>query len=262
MTWLGYPSTTGLASIDFRLSDVVADPSGQTERLHSEKVLRLPNGYHTYAPLVETPEVLNEINVRPTRFGVFHNLAKFSDSSVDLWVNVLKQVPNSLLCLKAKGLGDPDVLNHIEQRFVSLGVAKDRLTLSPWQSPYGKHFEDFAEIDVMLDATPYNGTTTTCEALWMGVPVVTLCGDRTASRVGASLLTQIGHSEWIARSVDEYVKIAGELASAHQRRKILRSSLRQDLLASTLGDESLFARTVEGVYRNAWQQLCQQHASL
>ncbi len=262
VTWLGYPSTTGLNSIDLRLSDSIADPMGESDHLHSEQVVRLPNGYHTYAPLVETPEPSGEIKTGPIRFGLFHNLAKFSDTSIELWAEVLKQVPNSLLCLKAKGLDDTDVQKYTEQRFISKGITKDRLTLSPWQSAYGKHFEDFAAIDVMLDATPYNGTTTTCEALWMGVPVVTLSGDRTANRVGASLLTQIDHPEWIARSADEYVSIATELASAHQLRKMLRSSLRQDLLASTLGDEALFARTVEGAYRKAWQQMCERQASL
>ena len=262
VTWLGYPSTTGLASIDFRMSDNAADPAGESEHLHSEQVVRLINGYHSYAPLIETPEPSDKINTGPIRFGVFHNLAKFSDPYVALWAEVLRKVTNSWLFLKAKGLEEPAVEEYTEQRFISKGIAKDRLRLSPWRSPYGKHFEDFAEIDVMLDATPYNGTTTTCEALWMGVPVVTLCGDRTASRVGASLLTQIGHPEWIARSVEEYVSIATELASDHQQRKMIRFSLRQDLLTSALGDGAMFALTVEGAYRKAWQKLCEKQASL
>lgn len=262
VTWLGYPSTTGLAAMDIRLSDAVADPPGTLEHLHSEQVLRLPKGYHTYAPIIEAPEPSDDISTGPIRFGAFHNLAKFSDSSVELWVDVLKKVPDSLLCLKARGLDDPDVHKYTQQRFKSKGIEKDRLELSRWQSQYGKHFEDLAAIDVMLDATSYNGTTTTCEALWMGIPVVTLCGDRTASRVGASLLTQIGHPELIAKSADEYVSVAIELASAHQRRKLLRSTLRQDILASTLGDEALFARTVEDVYRKAWQKICEQKQNL
>ena len=108
----------------------------------------------------------------------------------------------------------------------------------------------------MLDAVPYNGTTTTCEAMWMGVPAITLCGDRPAGRVGANLQTQVGHPEWIAGSDDEYVRIAVELANDPDRLSEIRNSLRDELKASTLGDAALFARSLESAYRKLWQDWC------
>lgn len=262
VTWLGYPSSTGLAAMDFRFSDVIADPSGATEHLYTESLVHLTGGYHTYLPLLDTPRPVAAHNDSELRFGAFHNLAKLSETTVILWADVLKHVPNGVLYLKSKGLADSQVWASVQERFARHGIMKNRLRVKPWQSHYGQHFDDFSKIDVVLDATPYNGTTTTCEALWMGVPVITLCGDRTPSRVGASLLNQVGHPEWIAETKEEFVEIASALALKHDLRSDLRSSLRQDMTASTLGDAGKFARTLESAYRMLWQQWCDRQNSL
>ncbi|MBT6961145.1 MAG: hypothetical protein HOA00_08370 [Rhodospirillaceae bacterium] len=141
------------------------------------------------------------------------------------------------------------------------GIDKARLETHGWRSREEDHFSDFNDVDIVLDATPYNGTTTTCEALWMGVPVVTLCGDRPAGRVGASLLTQIDHREWIAETNDDYIRIASDLAGEQSRLVELRKTLRADLQRSSLGDASLFAHEVESAYRSLWRDWCAAQAA-
>jgi protein O-GlcNAc transferase len=261
VTWLGYPCTTGLKAIDIRITDAQADPIGMADNLHSEKVVRLPHGYHTYAPLVPTPDPhkssANEEG--SVTFGAFHNLSNFSDPAIALWASVLSAVPQSRLALKTPGLSDAHVAERITRRFADNGIGPDRLLMMPWRGAYGTHFDDLNHIDIALDATPYNGTTTTCEALWMGVPVVTLCQDeRPASRVGGSLLTQIGHPEWIATSDHDYVRIATSLAADRNQLAAVRKTLRQDLLRSPLGDAALFARAIEEAYRTEWQGWCKK----
>lgn len=257
VSWLGYPFSTGLSVMDARLSDIVADPKGESDSLHSESVLRLPGGYHTYRPLVETPEPLaRDTASSGIRFAAFHNLAKFSSVSVALWASVVKSTPGSCLVLKARGLSDRDVREEIIQRFCASGVDRQAIDVLPWRSGYGSHYEDLNSVDIVLDAVPYNGTTTTCEALWMGVPVVTRSGDRSSARVGASLLTQIGREDWISYSDEDFIRIASRLASDTEHLQNLRNTLRLDLSRSTLGDPGLFARSIESGFRKLWQDWC------
>ena len=258
MTWLGYPSTTGLKAIDYRLSDVVTDPVGEADQLHSETVLRLDAGFHTYRPLAQTPGPSPVPSTRSGRihFGAFQNLSKVSDKTIELWALVLGAVPNGRLIMKARGLDERAVAERTRKRLTGLGISQDQFEFVPWNAIYGQHFRDFERVDIVLDTTPYNGTTTTCEALWMGAPVVTLSGDRSASRVGASLLNQIGHQEWIAHSDAEFVQIAASLASDTGQLAKLRKSLRTELCHSSLGDSDLFARSLESAYREVWRQWC------
>lgn len=254
VTWLGYPFSTGLSIINARLTDIVADPKGPSDAVHSEALMRLPGGYHTYQPLVATP-MPQRVPTREgqiIRFGVFHALAKYSDSSLKLWSEVIRACPGSILVIKARGLQDESVRNDVLSRLEDLGVGSDKVEVLPWNTVYGAHFEDYQAIDVVLDAFPYNGTTTTCEALWMGVPVVTLAGDRPSARAGASLLSQIGRQEWIASTNAEYVRIASDLASSTGTLDQMRVSLREEIRASTLGDASLFARSMESAFRKLW----------
>lgn len=262
VTWLGYPSTTGLTAIDYRLSDGFADPPGESDGLHSEQVVRLPQGYHSFRPLVHTPEpALPPVTKSGTiTFGAFHNLAKLSPSSIQLWAEVLEAIPNSQLRIKARALSDPEVSALIFKSFRRAGVLSNRVQVSEWKSDYGRHYDDYADVDIALDATPYNGTTTTCEALWMGVPVITLQGERTASRVGASLLAQVDHSDWIAQSTQSYVHKAKLLASDVDELIRLRKALRHDVLNSALGNGARFTRTLEEAYRDMWHEWCDQNA--
>ncbi len=254
VTWLGYPFSTGLKVVDARLTDMIADPKGASDALHTETLVRLPGGYHTYSPLVQPPTPLRENaqDASGMRFGVFHALAKYSESSMRLWAAVIKANPGSRLVLKARGLMDEPTRAKVLERFERLGLTSSQLDVILWNSVYGRHFEDFNCVDIALDAVPYNGTTTTCEALWMGVPVVTRMGDRPSARVGASLLSQIGRQDWVANTDAEYVRIATGLASSSEQLDTLRSGLRQEVSQSTLGDASVFARAMESAFRKLW----------
>src|SRR5205085_277698 len=152
-----------------------------------------------------------------------------SPVTVRMWSRILADAPNSRLLIKAKSLGDPATRSIASQLLASAGIALERVHLTGWAGATSDHLALYNEIDVSLDSYPYHGTTTTCESLWMGVPVVTIVGDKHASRVGASLLTAIGHTEWIAHSPDEYVNVALKLASDPDSLRGLRSGLRQQM---------------------------------
>lgn len=257
ISWLGYPNTTGLAAMDFKLTDTVATPA-EMQHAYSEKLLPLSDGFHTYRPVNGAADVSPPpcvANGYPT-FGAFHNLAKISDAGLEQLSSVLRKVPNGRLLIKSKSFLDPAIRASFERRCVGFGIDRDRLETRPWRPLYEDHFADFADVDIALDATPYNGTTTTCEALWMGVPVVTLIGDKPAGRVSASLLTQIRHPEWIAEDNDDYVRIAAALASDPDRLVKIRQTLRRDIEISSLGNARMFAQSVEGAYRALWQEWC------
>lgn len=262
VSWLGYPNTTGLSAMDVKLTDSIATPVAMAP-LFSEKIISLPGGFHTYRPVIGNPEVqpVPSVNNGYVTFGAFHNRAKMSDEALNIWSSVLREVSGSRLLVKSKSFFDSTVREAFEKKCVGFGMELDRVETRSWTLETGDHFADFADIDVALDATPYNGTTTTCEALWMGVPVVTLLGDRPAGRVSASLLKQIKHPEWIAEDDDGYVRIAQELAADQSRLVKIRNTLRSDLLKSSLGDANKFARSVEDAYRSLWRGWCEKQAS-
>lgn len=258
LTWLGYPSTTGLNTIDYKICDAIAAPPDEEESPFTETVLRLENGFHTYRPLVQTaepnpPPVIAQGSIH---FGAFHNLSKISERTVGLWAAVMRAVPDSRLILKARGLNDEQVKNDVSSRLAAAGIAQDRVVFLAWSDVYGPHFEDFKHVDIALDTIPYSGTTTTCEALWMGVPVVTLFDQNPAGRVGASLLSQMGRSQWVAHTEDEYVQIAAALSSDVGQLEVFRGTLRSDMCESPLGNAGLFTRSLEFAYRDVWQRWC------
>ena len=185
MTWLGYPDTTGLASIGYRITDAIADPPGAADALHAEKLLRLPPPFLCYRPPSDVP-VAARRNPDEVVFGSFNTLVKVNEPVIALWSRVLAAVPRSRLVLKAALLENGDARERLLERFAAHGVAAERIALYPWSSDLTGHLAAYGEIDVALDTFPYNGTTTTCEALWMGVPVITLAGDVHMSRVGAT----------------------------------------------------------------------------
>jgi predicted O-linked N-acetylglucosamine transferase (SPINDLY family) len=258
MTWLGYPNSSGLDSMDYRLSDSIADPE-DSDAYHSETLLRLPHGFLCFQPLEEMPAV----SPLPARangyitFGCLNNFAKVTPPVLALWLKLLKTVPHSRLMLKAAQLADSDLNARTLQYFTDQGITENRLSLVGQTPSRQEHFAHYHKIDIGLDPFPYNGTTTSCEAMWMGVPIVTLLGDRHAGRVGASLLTQVGLQHLIAPDEAHYVQLITELAEDFDQLDSLRTSLRNTVQNSPLCDAASFAHSMESVYRTAWQQWCE-----
>jgi tetratricopeptide (TPR) repeat protein len=263
VTWLGYPNTTGLPAIDYRLTDAVADPPGEADALHSERLIRLDRGFLCYqAPADAGPVApLPAIAAGHVTFGSFNNVAKLSPATVALWARLLREVPNARLLLKASQFKDRATRERTAAAFAAAGVTAERLTILPPEATTANHLATYARVDIGLDPLIYNGTATTCEALWMGVPVVTLRGDRHAARVGASILTTVGLERLIAESADEYVATAAGLARDLTGLAALRAGLRERTRASPLTDGAGFAHAIEDAYRTMWQAWCAaQHA--
>jgi predicted O-linked N-acetylglucosamine transferase (SPINDLY family) len=256
VTYLGYPNTTGLAGMDYRLTDAVADPPGATEAFHTETLVRLPHGFLCFTPPAQ------DIPLRPppilangfVTFGSFNMLAKVTPDVVRCWAQLVRNIPGSRLHLKAIGLGEAGTRTRIVTQFSEYGIGAERLSLHGHTNSLGSHLEHCQSVDIALDTFPYNGTTTTCEALWMGVPVVTQAGRLHAGRVGASLLTQIGCPELIAAGIPGYMRMARELATNPARLTQYRNTLRARLVASTLCDTRAFTHSIEEAYRTIWQR--------
>jgi predicted O-linked N-acetylglucosamine transferase (SPINDLY family) len=253
MTWLGYPNTTGLAAIDHRIVDAVTDPDG-ADALACEHLLRLDGGFLCYrgrddAPLPSVPPCARNGVVT---FGSFNNPAKLSPGTLQTWSGLLRRVPQSRLLLKGKAFADRGARARLLDAMVAHGVAAERIEAVGWASDERAHLAAYERVDIALDPFPYNGTTTTCEALWMGVPVVTLRGDRHSGRVGASLLTSAGLEDCIADTRDRYIATAMALANDVDRLCDFRSGLRTRLQASPLCDAGAFARRFERAVQDAW----------
>jgi len=258
VTWLGYPNTTGLGAIDYRLTEVLCDPPGQTEAWHSEKLFRLPRTFSCYRPPAESPAVgpLPAPSAGKVTFACFNNFAKVSPGTIRRWARILREVPAAVLLLKSRGLGDPATAMAVRAQFVGQGVPGERIEFNGEELSVARHLSLYHRVDIALDTDPYNGTTTTCEALWMGVPVITLAGRTHASRVGASLLSHVGFSEGIAQTEEGYVAAAGALAADLPRLAALRRELRERMRASALCDEAGFVRDLESGFRRMWLERC------
>src|SRR5579871_1378177 len=264
VTWLGYPNTTGLAAMDYRLVDAVTDPPGEADAAATETLLRLDGGFLCYGGVGGGPEPTEPpcLSTGAVTFGSFNNPAKLSGATYDAWATLLARLPQARLLLKGSPFGDPDTRAMYLARFAERGVSADRLELMPRLPAPDVHFSIYNQVDIALDPFPYNGTTTTCEALWMGVPVVTLRGNRHAGRVGASLLTQIGLTEFIAHSIEDYVATAVALAQDPARLAALRRALRPRMQASPLCDARAFARKMEAAFRMMWRRWCEGGSDL
>ncbi|MBK1647613.1 tetratricopeptide repeat protein [Rhabdochromatium marinum] len=255
VTWLGYSGTTGLAAMDYILADRFVVPDHQ-EQNFTEQVWRLPNSYLCFTP----PDVFAEVEppqsqARSVVFGSFNNLAKLSPQTVALWAKVLDRVPESQLILKDKALTQMPVRREVLSRFAAQGVDFGRLQLMGSTSRL-EHFARYNRIDVALDPTPYAGTTTTAEALWMGTPVVTFSGETWVARVGESILNTIGLPELVAHTEEDYIAMAATLAADAERRAWLRMNLRAMLTASPFCDGQGFTRDLEAAYRGMWRRWC------
>ena len=257
-TWLGYPATTGLATIDWRFTDAIADPPGQ-EAFHTEKLMRLPNGFLCYQPsMAQAPDVeaLPAKRWGTLTFGSFNNPHKISDSTVRCWATILGAVPDSRLLLKAAAFGDPGIRQSFLDRFAACGVAAKRISLHSYAGDTAAHLAAYGGVDIALDPFPYNGTTTTCEALWMGAPVISLIGTRHAGRVGLDLLSRVGLAELAAADVDAYVAAATALAGDLPRLERMRSGMRDRMRSSVLCDSIGFAADFAAALRDMWRDYC------
>lgn len=262
LSYLGYPNTTGLDTMDYRLTDVWADPEGDGEEFHSETLWRLQRCFLCYAPPETSPAVSSRDPREGVVFGSFNNRVKISEACLTAWVQLLHRVPNSRLVLKSvMGTEDEESRENLKQSVVARGIDANRIEVHRFQDKLESHLEQYSSIDVALDTFPYNGTTTTCEALWMGVPVVSLIGDRHAARVGHSLLSSVGLDELVGRNVDDYVRIAAELSADKPRLKELRATMRDRLLASPLFDRSAMGRALGDALRGMWRQHCARFSS-
>jgi len=259
VSYCGYPGTTGLSAIGWRLTDAIADPAGESDACHAERLWRLPNGFLTYLPEVADlppPGPLPALERGAVTFGSFNNLSKLNDGVLDLWAAVLASVPGSRLLLKCRGLGDEGPRRRVAERLAAGGIPAERLVIVPYARTRLEHLAHYNEVDLGLDSFPYNGTTTTCEAMWMGVPVVTLRGRAHPGRVGASLLTRVGLDELIAETPAEYVAVCRRMAADLPRLAGLRAELRGRFAASPLGSPAVLARDIEAAYRGMWAAWC------
>jgi protein O-GlcNAc transferase len=258
MTWAGYVGTTGLGAIDYLISDRIESPQG-AERFCSEKILRLPNGYLCYQPPAYAPEVaaLPLLGNGFVTFGSFNNTAKVNREVVALWARLLREMPSARLVLKYKGYEHPEVQGRYLAMFAEEGIEAGRIDLSG-AVPHHQLLQCYNGIDIALDPFPYSGGLTTMEALWMGVPVITLGGERFCSRHSMSHLTNVGVTELIADEEDGYIRIARQLAEEPKRLQALRASLRERMASSPLCDGAGFTRDLEGAFREAWRDWCDQ----
>jgi protein O-GlcNAc transferase len=234
VSWIGYLDTTGLAGMDFRITDAVADPPGLTEHLHTERLWRMPSMW-CFAPLAAAPEPgpPPAAATGVITFASMNNPAKISDSALALWGDVLAGVPASRLLIHAHD--DPLCRDRIRAAIASRGIAADRLQFSP-RVPVVDYLKQYQGIDILLDTTPYSGGTITCDALWMGVPAITLAGDRPFSRTSASVLHAAGFPQWSAGTREKFVRIALALAGDVAALGLMRARMRERLAASRLLD--------------------------
>jgi protein O-GlcNAc transferase len=258
VTWIGYPATTGFSTMDYKIVDNYTDPPGLTERFYSEKLLRMPECFLCYQPDRDSPEVsaLPALTSGEITFGSFNKFAKVTPEVVTLWSTILRRIPNSLLILKSSSFADMNILQNVKGMFARHDIDSVKIDFLPFTASFSEHLKSYSHIDIGLDPFPYNGVTTTCEALWMGVPIITLEGNAHASRVGGSLLSSVGLRELIAQTSDEYISIAVNLARNLKKLRSLRGELRNMMRYSPLCDAKRFTGNLEICYRQIWEKWC------
>lgn len=255
-TWLGYFGTTGLPEIDYIVADRFVAPAGAEIRF-SERILRLPDSYLCFSPPEMGMPIASRLGDDGTSLtlGCFNNLAKVSEGVITAWASILTEMPNCRLFLKTNFLNDPSVQAEIERQFASNGIGSERLILEG-PSPREELLQAYNRVDIALDPFPYGGGTTTAEALWMGVPVVTVRGDRWVGRVSESILETIGLPGLVARDLFQYREIVRDLSTNRPYLHSLRESLRPLMERSPFCDGPRFASALEAGYRSMWQTWC------
>lgn len=256
VSFLGYPGSTGVPNMDWLFADATVAPEDH-DHLCSERVYRLPNTVFCYAPEAEYPyPVYDErITTRPVTFGSFNNLPKLTPHTISLWSAVLKAVPDSRLILKAPSFKDESAIGIFRERFIEQGIEPDRIE---FRGPVGlaDMMAEYADVDIALDPVPYNGGTTTLQAMWMGVPVVVKAGNNFVSRMGASFMQAAGLGDWVAQNDAEYVAIATKMAADRKALLKLKQGMRDRLLAAPAWDIDAYTRDIQQALRTVWQDFC------
>ncbi|HOW98129.1 MAG TPA: hypothetical protein P5567_09435 [Kiritimatiellia bacterium] len=256
--WYGNAVTTGVKAIDYRFSDAVTEPPGEADRWSHERILRPASGYHCYGPPPGAAEPAPEPPFRRNgfiTFGAIHHLAKLNGEVLACWKQILEQVPGSQLLLARDVLADPDTRERLTARLKSTGLNPAAVRLHGDNRTIAD-LAVYREMDIVLDSFPFNGDATTCDALWMGVPVITLCGERLSARRAAGLLHAVGASEWVASDAESYVRKAVALAADPERLASARAGLPDRVRRSPLCDAAAVTREIEATYRAAWRQAC------
>ena len=259
MAGIGYMNTTGLSTIDYFLSDEICLPTGDGAAAgFTEQVIRLPHSHLCYAPgaVREMPSAGFEapcLSKGYVTFGSFNNFAKVTDETLLLWRGIIDQVRDSRMVIKGKICSIPSGVERVQERLRRLSFDLERVELRPYSPDY---LEQYRDIDIALDAMPYNGGLTTCEALYMGVPVVSIRGRSHGSRFGASILTNAGVRELVVENDLNYVRRAVQLGNAPELIGAYHSGLRANLLKSPLMDAKNYMQELESAYRQTWQNFC------
>ncbi len=257
VSWFGLPVSTGLRTIQYRFSDAVMDPPGLGDSFYSEKLVRLDRFYAAFQPnplalpVGTGPATLGQ----GVTFASINTLAKITRPMLELWATILAEVPDARLLLQAAGLDGPELAANVLQVFAEMGIPPERLLLRGWTDMQA-FLGVGAEVDIVLDPFPFNGGVTTCHALWLGLPVVTLAGQTGASRVGASILSRIGLQDLVANDMDAYRAAAVGLARDTERLANLRASLRERMICGGMLDGSDLAQQAETAFRAMWRSWC------
>lgn len=256
VSWLGYFATTGVAAIDYLIADPWTLPESE-ESNFTETIWRLPETRLCFTPPAEAPDVapLPALSNHQITFGCLNNLTKMNDQVIALWARILMASPNSRLLLKARSLGEASVQQNVRSRFANHGVDLQRLILEPYV-PRGDYLATYNSVDIALDPFPFPGGTTTVEALWMGVPVLTLAGKHFLARQGVGLLMNAGLPDWVVKDHEDYFLRAVAYANDLPRLALLRAGLRQQVLASPIYDAPRFAHHFEAALRGMWEKWC------
>jgi protein O-GlcNAc transferase len=254
VTWLGWPGTTGLDAMDYRLSDPYLDPPGTNDEFYSEKTIRLPDSFWCYAPADADVEVnlLPALKNDYVTFGCLNNFWKVNDPLIELWAQILLGADKSKLKLRAPPGGPRQ---RLLEKFKRQGIDPGRIQFAE-RTPQRQYWQLYHDIDVTLDTIPYGGHTTAMDSIWMGVPVVSLAGKLPVGRAGVTILSNTGLPELATASPDQYVNVAVQLANDRSKLVELRASLRQRLGSSALMDAPRFARNLEAAYRQMWKSWC------
>jgi protein O-GlcNAc transferase len=253
LSYLGYLGTTGLRQMDYRITDFLADPPGASDALHTEKLIRLPRTQWCYGPPDDAPAPLARSVEEPVVFGAFNRLMKANPRVLEAWAEILARVPDSQFVLV--DVPSDRTRREILAPFARRGIAEDRVT-TLGRLPRPQFLDRLRRCHIGLDTFPYNGGATTCEALWLGVPVVTRAGSHGFARSGASVLANAGLPELVAESDAEYVDVAVALASGRARLATLQETLRDRMRASSLLDAPAFSHDLGIAYRKVWQDHC------
>ena len=255
-SWIGYSSTTGLTRMDYRITDTISDPIGVTDDLYTEKLVRLSDTYSCFQPLANSPDIgaLPATQSGHVTFGSFNNFIKMTPEVLQTWARILQRVPTSTLLLKYRSFEAQKIRSLVLAAFSKHGVPPARIHFLG-SDDYHTHLRAYHQVDIALDTFPHNGDTTTCDALWMGVPVVVNTGVNHVGLMGASRLCSVGLEDLVARDNDHYVDIACALANDVPRLEKLRATLRETMKASPLMDAPRFTRNLEAAYENMWANL-------